>query len=153
MIRFECEHCRRPVRVDDACGGKQGRCPHCKEVVSIPGTVGPIGALAAALKDDTPAGEDDTALGTVPPPPPVDERPLEEDLLLPDGHEEELADTVILPAEGFLSSPAQPYGRHLYALERRPPPLSTKRTFLVVAVVIVVLAAAAIGFFLITQMD
>lgn len=151
MIRFECEHCRRPVRVDDAHGGKRGRCPHCQGVVSIPAHGGAIEALAAAVRADTTDSED-TAVGRIPPPPPVGERPLEEDLLLPADEADGLADTVILPSGGFVASPREEPQRLRHRAERRPPALNTRRTLLIVAVAIVVLAAAIIGLVILSRM-
>ncbi len=38
MIHFTCEHCGRRLSIADAHAGKQGRCPHCKQVVHVPPT-------------------------------------------------------------------------------------------------------------------
>ena len=70
MLRFVCEHCKESVRVKEAFTGRKGRCPHCGQIVQIPGRLlgdgeDNVSALAAALgRDDELA---DTA--TVPPPP------------------------------------------------------------------------------------
>ena len=150
MIHFQCEHCRRGVRVADSFGGKQGRCPHCKEVVAIPPADDAIGALAAALSNGSDASED-TAVGPVPPPPPVGRGllELEEDLLLPRDDADGLDDTVILPAEGAAppdDDAVAPPGRGRHVAVDSARILSARRTFFLVAAVIVVLAAAAIGF-------
>jgi DNA-directed RNA polymerase subunit RPC12/RpoP len=157
MIQFQCEHCRQPVRVDDKHGGKRGRCPHCDEVVLIPPKGTAIEALAAALRAPATKSDEDTSVGIVPPPPPVENpRPLEEDFLLPGAGNEALADTVILPAEA-LPPPPEPRRSIAERLfhpppEAREPPINPRRTLLVVAIVLVVLAAAAIGFYVLTQM-
>ncbi|MEN8128289.1 MAG: hypothetical protein ABFR90_10880 [Planctomycetota bacterium] len=36
MIRFMCEHCGQKIRVADTAAGKKGRCPHCKQLITIP---------------------------------------------------------------------------------------------------------------------
>lgn len=36
VMRFACEHCGQPVRVEERWAGRKGRCPHCKETVQIP---------------------------------------------------------------------------------------------------------------------
>jgi len=152
MIHFACEHCRRPVRVADVYGGKQGRCPHCKEVVSIPPGGGALEALAAALEPDGTAVGEDSSSGTVPPPPPIGERPLDEDFILPEDDEEDLEDTVILPAEEFTRPEEKRPRRHHHRPVQSRPGINAKRTFLIVAAAIVVLIAALIGFLAISRM-
>ena len=36
MIEFVCEHCSRKIRVKDEYAGKKGRCPHCKQMLTVP---------------------------------------------------------------------------------------------------------------------
>ncbi len=36
MIRFECQHCGRKLKVPDERAGRQGRCPACKGAVTVP---------------------------------------------------------------------------------------------------------------------
>jgi len=36
MIQFTCENCGRRLRVADACAGRRGRCPQCRQVVHVP---------------------------------------------------------------------------------------------------------------------
>jgi hypothetical protein len=149
MIRFECEHCGRAVRVDDAHGGRQGRCPHCGQVVSIPPAGDDaIGGLVAAM-DSSRSAADDTAIAGVPPPPAVGERPAEEEIVLPEDSEEGLEDTVVLPAEGAVGPGEKPASRGRGKLVHWPgqqaPALSARRTFLIVAGVVVVLVAALIA--------
>ncbi|MHC4906004.1 MAG: hypothetical protein ACYTFX_02745 [Planctomycetota bacterium] len=36
MIRFTCEYCQRKIRVADNVAGKKGRCPNCKQPVTVP---------------------------------------------------------------------------------------------------------------------
>ena len=79
MIRFTCTECGERVRVNDSFAGKRGRCPFCKDIVSIPVESEPeteaerAGAddLAAALAgagtvDEEPEAEPE---GPAPPPP------------------------------------------------------------------------------------
>ena len=154
MIHFVCEHCRRPVRVSDACGGKQGRCPHCHQVVSIPGRGAvAIEALAAALGPGEADPADETTGGFVPPPPAVPMTPghVEEEFVLPKEGDEDLDDTVILPAEG-ITLPVEPSSppRHRRHAQKAPA-VNARRTFLIVVAVIIVLAAAGIAVVLISQ--
>ena len=146
MIHFECQHCHRAVRVADTCRGKRGRCPHCHEVVAIPAEGRAIEALAAALTAEAAEAKDDTAVGRIPPPPSVGERPLEDELLLPEETQDDLDDTVILPAEEIEEPEDDLIDRLFHSPTRRPPALNSRRTFLIVAVALVVLAAATIGF-------
>ena len=152
MIHFACEHCRRPVRVDDACGGRRGRCPHCKRIVSIPGRGDAIEALAAALSPAGAEGPADSSLAGVPPPPPVRQVYGEDELVLPEDDERALDDTVILPAEGA-SLPLEPPARMRHRRPaQRSPAISTRRTFLLVAAVLVVVAAAIAALVIIRQL-
>jgi len=69
MLRFVCEYCKGSVRVREAHAGRNGRCPHCQRIVTIPGERRPeaddnVSALVAALGGDEP--EEDAA---APPPP------------------------------------------------------------------------------------
>lgn len=36
MIKFACEHCGQKIRVADEAAGKKGRCPKCKQEVTVP---------------------------------------------------------------------------------------------------------------------
>ncbi len=36
MIQFTCEHCGQHLRVADACAGRPGRCPRCRQAVTVP---------------------------------------------------------------------------------------------------------------------
>jgi tetratricopeptide (TPR) repeat protein len=51
MIKFNCQHCQRSLKVNQELAGKKARCPGCKQVITIP-TLGPpaadVEALAAA---------------------------------------------------------------------------------------------------------
>jgi len=152
MIRFVCEHCRRPVRVDDACGGRRGRCPHCQRIVSIPPRGDAIEALAAVLSPDGGEGSEGSSLGAVPPPPPVRPGGGEEEIVLPEDDEQALEDTVILPAEGVSLPVEPPAGTRYRRPARRPPAISTRRTLLLVVAVVVVLAAAAAALVILSQM-
>ncbi|HUU23712.1 MAG TPA: hypothetical protein VM389_14355 [Phycisphaerae bacterium] len=152
MIHFACEHCRRPVRVDDASGGRRGRCPHCGEIVSIPARGKAIEALAAALSTDDTTAED-SASGGIPPPPTVSPRQGEDEFVLPEEGDEALDDTVILPAEGSPAPAERPAQAHPHRPATRSPAISAKRTFLLAAAVIVILAAAVVAMVLLGQMD
>ena len=155
MIQFTCEHCRQPVRVDDVHRGKKGRCPHCKQVVSIPGGADALDALAAALTREQANENDDTSVGYVPPPPPVEGRILEEEFLLPGEADEDLADTIILPAEGAaapespLPAPTEKPIRHLP--HRPPTAINAKLISIIIAVTIVVLTAAGVGLYIVVH--
>ena len=48
MIRIECQHCGRPVLVDDLASGRKGRCPLCNAILSVP-------EESATLDQDSPA--------------------------------------------------------------------------------------------------
>jgi len=50
MIQFTCEHCGRRLRVADACAGKHGRCPQCRQVVQVP----PVEAAPQASSKELP---------------------------------------------------------------------------------------------------
>ena len=151
MIHFGCQHCRGPVCVDDKYAGKRGRCPHCKQVVSIPGQGNAIAALAAALEPDSQDADDGSLAGHVPPPPGVEEKPLEEEFILPTG-DDVLADTVILPAEGGPATDTQPADRRHHRAAQRSAGINGRRTLLIVGAVIVVLAAAVIGFVILSRL-
>jgi hypothetical protein len=151
MIHFECQHCHRAVRVADTFSGKQGRCPHCDEVVQIP-TTQAISALAAALASDA---ADTDAGGTgvrIPPPPAITEPALDdEDLPLPANNADSLADTVILPAEAAAGQApgavVDPFAEVFQSRPRpRAPALNMRRTLLIVAGVLIVLLVALIAF-------
>lgn len=62
MIRFSCPGCGATYSVDDAKGGKTGKCPKCQTQFQIPM---PGGAAAPPAPGTGPAA-------TLPPPPPVD---------------------------------------------------------------------------------
>ncbi len=36
MIHFQCPHCGKPVKIDEAFAGKQAQCPGCKRVTDVP---------------------------------------------------------------------------------------------------------------------
>lgn len=36
-IRFRCETCNRPINVKNRLAGQEGVCPHCREVILVPG--------------------------------------------------------------------------------------------------------------------
>ncbi len=36
MILFRCQHCKRPLEVDDDLAGRQAACPHCRQVSEVP---------------------------------------------------------------------------------------------------------------------
>ncbi len=156
MIHFTCKHCRKSVRVDDRYGGKKGRCPHCKETVAIPRGDDAISELAAAF-GSAGAKADDTGATTIPPPPGVGEKPLSEELILPDEADVDLADTVILPAGTFAEKEEAPsrarssHAAHRAPIERHRPALNAVRTILILVAVIVVLIVAVLGFALATR--
>jgi hypothetical protein len=156
MIHFTCEHCRESVRVDDRFGGRKGRCPHCKQTVAIPAANDALIALTAAFGQPQ-ASADDTNHANVPPPPGVGEKPLHEELILPEENSADLADTVIIPAGAFAEKqdePSQAHSRHkLHAtsLERHRPALNIVRTILILVAVVVVLIVAVVGFALMTR--
>lgn len=71
MIRFCCQHCGKAVCVSDAHAGARGRCPQCREIVTIPSSDDTerndnVAALAAALQGQG----DNSDSGIAPPPPP-----------------------------------------------------------------------------------
>ena len=41
MITFACEHCQKPLSVDDALAGREWKCPHCEQSGSVPGVPQP----------------------------------------------------------------------------------------------------------------
>lgn len=156
MIHFTCEHCLRSVRVEDRYGGKKGRCPHCKETVTIP-PCDAISELAAAFGTNRPKA-DDTGAMVVPPPPGVGEKPLSDELILPDETDVDLDDTVILPAGTFAEKETEPSrtnssrpSRHA-PIDSHRPALNTLRTILILVAVIVVLIVAVLGFALATRL-
>jgi len=156
MIHFTCEHCQKSVRVDDRYGGKKGRCPHCKETVTIPAGDA-ISELAAAFGTTT-ANLDDTGVAKIPPPPGVGEKPLNEEFILPDETDVDLAETVILPAGIFAEKEAEPSHPHLSRQARREsveshrPTLNAVRTMLILVAVVVVLIVAMLAFALATRL-
>lgn len=156
MIHFTCEHCRKPVRVDDRFGGRKGRCPHCKQTVAFPAANDALTALTAAFGQPQ-TSADDTNHAQIPPPPGVGEEPLHEELILPEDHNADLADTVIIPAGAFAEKqdePSQTASRHMFqatSLERHRPALNIVRTILILVAVIVVLIIAVVGFALATH--
>ncbi len=58
IIKFNCQHCQRSLKVNQELAGKKARCPGCKQVITIP-TLGPppadVEALAAAALAEQPA--------------------------------------------------------------------------------------------------
>src|SRR5262245_61440961 len=57
-IKFNCTHCSHGLTVKDELAGKKGRCPRCKNVITVPAPVSaPADAeqLAAKLLGDQPA--------------------------------------------------------------------------------------------------
>lgn len=44
MLRFPCDHCAKPLRIDDALAGKKAVCPYCRAVIAVP-------PMAAAADD------------------------------------------------------------------------------------------------------
>ncbi|MCL5280933.1 MAG: RNHCP domain-containing protein, partial [Planctomycetes bacterium] len=52
MIRFACQHCGAKLQVSPARAGKEGRCPHCKNKLTVPSLSGPELEL---VREDTPA--------------------------------------------------------------------------------------------------
>ncbi len=157
MIHFTCEHCHKSVRVDDRYGGKKGRCPHCKETVTIPARNNAIGELAAAFGTNHTKVEDTGAMD-IPPPPGVGEQPLSEELTLPDETEVDLDDTIILPAGAFAEKEATPSPVPASSPPRRAPTESNRpdlnalRTILILVAVIVVLILAVLGFALASRL-
>jgi phage FluMu protein Com len=156
MIHFTCEHCRKSVRVDDRHGGLKGRCPHCKQTVSIPAANEALSDLTAAFGRARPEA-DDTNHASVPPPPEVAQEPRREELVLPEENNAGLADTVILPAGTFAEKEEEPSQAHsrrtvqTTALERHRPALNIVRTILILVAVIVVLVVAVVGYALATR--
>lgn len=52
-IQFACPHCQAPIRVNDAAGGKRGKCPNCKNAVLVPVVTAPDSGGTAAASDQT----------------------------------------------------------------------------------------------------
>ena len=121
MLHFVCEHCKESVRVKEAFAGRNGRCPHCREIVTIPGRlVGSgddnVSALAAALDGKE---HDD---GVAPPPPPTTAVPdIEEDIDLVDIEAAAEFETDSYPA----IRPKEPPGPPRLE-QRRPVPISRR---------------------------
>ncbi len=42
-MKFRCGHCGRQLQVAATLAGKKGRCPQCKQVVTVPAAEGPVG--------------------------------------------------------------------------------------------------------------
>lgn len=168
MIHFECEHCGRPVRVPQACAGKNGRCPSCGRIVRIPGTsLAPEEeGTGEAMSDLTAAVTGDQKDQTVPPPPTVHEadpgKSIEEefDIPMPTGNAAD--ETEILPAEVDLEDDAEQVsvrsGEEARALH---PPVaavkiaarsadSGKRLTLILFLIVVVLGIAIAAVFLVS---
>ena len=151
MIHFTCEHCKKSVRVDDRFGGKVGRCPHCKQTVTIP-TPDALSALAAAVG---PQGAEETNHAVIPPPPPVGtEKPVaqQEELTLPAEIDVDLADTIIIPAGTFVEkeqeptpAPESPQQPPAARLDQHRPALNVVRTILILVAVVVVLIVAVLA--------
>ncbi len=61
VIKFNCQHCQRSLKVNQEQAGKKARCPGCKQVITIP-TLGPppedVEALAAAALAEQPAAQE-----------------------------------------------------------------------------------------------
>ena len=36
MLQFPCDHCTKPLRIDDALAGKKAVCPYCRAVIAVP---------------------------------------------------------------------------------------------------------------------
>lgn len=62
VIKFNCQHCQRTLKVNQEQAGKKARCPGCKQVITIP-TLGPppedVEALAAAALAEQPAAKEE----------------------------------------------------------------------------------------------
>jgi hypothetical protein len=56
MIRFECQHCGHKLKVPDERSGRQGRCPACKGIVTVPAA-----PLESSLTEDIQLVPADTA--------------------------------------------------------------------------------------------
>lgn len=98
MIDFACEHCGGLVRFPASHAGKQGRCPSCGRVVTIPPkTEDNVAELAAALEGDA------KAEAPVPPPPQLYEPSLE-DLELDAASKDPFSETDIIPTDQILES-------------------------------------------------
>jgi hypothetical protein len=62
IIKFNCQHCQRSLKVNQELAGKKARCPGCKQVITIP-RLGPpaedVEALAAAALAEQPAAQEE----------------------------------------------------------------------------------------------
>ena len=110
MIRFRCEQCGWAVRVPSAYAGKMGRCPSCKAVVRIPGTLDDaapdaVSQLAQAAREPSPAaqGEQPCVPPTSrPPPPPLPEYHIDQDdVEIP---EDPSGETDVMPPEEVIDA-------------------------------------------------
>lgn len=69
MLRFPCDHCSKPLRIDDALAGKKAVCPYCRAVIAVP----PMAAASdepfvpeAQPDDGSPDAADDAAVPAAP---------------------------------------------------------------------------------------
>ncbi len=165
MIHFECENCGGPVRVGDEWAGRRGRCPNCRQIITIPAGAGetedPTEALSTVLR-----GRSEP---TVPPPPQVREQETEDQVdidaeMLTPQRKDPAEETDVIPHETMKShaardasvdrsgaravnAPASP-GRSSAPPRRpeerrRPHPLPTlpRRTTLLVGLILVITLA------------
>src|SRR4051794_27653638 len=73
-VTFPCPFCGRRMGVPAELLGKQVRCPHCKQVVLAPTSVGPAqapGAAPPAPVQPPPTSAPAPVFAPVPPPPPA----------------------------------------------------------------------------------
>ena len=142
MLRFVCEHCKESVRVKEAHAGRNGRCPHCGEIVTIPGRRLPdaddnVSALAAALGGDELA---ETAT-TVPPPPTGAAEPDLDEFDLVDIEASADFETDCYPAVRPEDAAPEPLGAPPKPLERIPSAKITWQNVLLVLVALIVVGA------------
>ena len=100
-IEFKCQHCGKQLRTPDNSAGKQGRCPHCQNLMQIP---------AASTKQAEQAATDPfhDVLGPTQKPAAA---PLEDDLFGGSGSQDPLGGAASMPHEpqvsGFAAGPTQ----------------------------------------------
>src|SRR5580693_3064591 len=46
-IRFECSHCKQPIKIDESAAGLEINCPGCQSVLTIPAPVKAPQAVAS----------------------------------------------------------------------------------------------------------
>ena len=155
MIRFECEHCRSAVHVQDTHAGGKGRCPACNAIVQIPALANRPGRDSLAALAAAADGQADKPEGYVPPPLPA--QPQADEFQLVDLEASSDFETDTFPAitdEGDREESA-PHGEAdggTGAAEPPPagPPATRRRTLLWI-IVIELIALAAVSAWLVCR--